>query len=377
MEIFLIILIVLLIAIIVAIFFVFSKKLDELKKPDDKNNDVFLMLQNQLNDSLKLTRDQIDNSSKMNREQVELLRKTFDEKLEGSNKTVHGHLEKSISTIKEISTQLESLKGTNKQILDLSGQIKGLEDILKNPKQRGILGEYFLESLLKNLFSPDQYKMQYKIGRDEKTDQDLIVDAAIFLGKLIIPVDSKFSLENYNKLIEAKDPITITELEKKLKNDLQLRIDETSKYIRPDLNTTDFAFMFISAEGIYHDLLINKVGVLNVNSINLIEYAFKKHVMIVSPTSFFAYLQTVLQGLRAMKMEESVSKVIKNVEQLGKHIISYDEYLKKLGNNLNTTVNGYNTAYKEFKKVDKDVLKITGSGGEVEVLEIDKTSAEE
>ncbi len=354
-------------------FFVFLKKFNELKNPD-KNKDVFLMLQNQINESLKLTRDQIDNSSKINREQVELLRKTFDEKLDSSNKTVHGHLEKSISTIKEITTQLESLKGTNKQILDLSGQIKGLEDILKNPKQRGILGEYFLESLLKNLFSPDQYKMQYKIGRDEKNDQELIVDAAVFLGKTIIPVDSKFSLENYNKLIEATDPVLISEFEKKLKTDLQTRIDETSKYIRPDLGTTDFAFMFISAEGIYHDLLINKVGALNVNSINLIEYAFKKHVMIVSPTSFFAYLQTVLQGLRAMKMEEGVSKVIKNVEQLGKHIISYDEYLKKLGNNINTTVNAYNGAYKEFKKIDKDILKISGNGGEVEILEIEKTN---
>lgn len=377
MEIILIILIIFLILAIATMFFIFSKKLDALKNPDDKNSDVFLMLQNQLNDSLKLTRDQIDSSSKMNREQVELLRKTFDEKLEGSNKTVHGHLEKSITTIKEISTQLESLKGTNKQILDLSGQIKGLEDILKNPKQRGILGEYFLETLLKNLFAPGQYQMQYKVGRDEKTDQDLIVDAAIFVGKMIIPVDSKFSLENYNKLVEATDPVTIIELEKKLKTDLQTRIDETSKYIRPDFNTTDFAFMFISAEGIYHDLLINKVGVLNINSVNLIEYAFKKHVMIVSPTSFFAYLQTVLQGLRAMKMEESVGKVIKNVEQLGKHLLSYDDYMKKLGNNLNTTVNAYNGAYKEFKKVDKDILRITGEGGEIEVLEIDKTSVEE
>lgn len=377
MEIFLIVLIIILAITLGVMFFVFLKKIEELKKPDDKNNDVFLMLQNQLNESSKLTRDQIESANKLSREQIELLRKTFDEKLDNSNKTVHGHLEQSIKTIKEVTEQLESLKGTNKQILDLSGQIKGLEDVLKNPKQRGILGEYFLESLLKNLFSPDQYQMQYKIGHDEKTDQDLIVDAAIFVGKLIIPVDSKFSLENYNKLIEAKDPVLINELEKKLKTDLQLRIDETSKYIRPELNTTDFAFMFISAEGIYHDLLINKVGVLNVNSVNLIEYAFKKKVMIVSPTSFFAYLQTVLQGLRALKMEESVGKVIKNVEQLGKHIVSYDEYMKKLGNNLNTTVNSYNGAYKEFKKVDKDVLKITGDGGDIEILDVDKTSIDD
>ena len=376
MEIFLIILIIVFIITLGIVFFVFFKKIEELKKPEERQ-DAFIMLQNQLNEASKLTREQIETANKLSREQIELLRKTFDEKLDNSNKTVHGHLEQSIKTIKEVTEQLESLKGTNKQILDLSGQIKGLEDVLRNPKQRGILGEYFLESLLKNLFSPDQYQMQYKIGRDEKTDQDLIVDAAIFVGKVIIPVDSKFSLENYNKLIEAKDPVLINELEKKLKSDLQLRIDETSKYIRPDLNTTDFAFMFISAEGIYHDLLINKVGVLNVNSVNLIEYAFKKHVMIVSPTSFFAYLQTVLQGLRALKMEESVGKVIKNVEQLGKHLVSYDEYMKKLGNNLNTTVNSYNGAYKEFKKVDKDILKITGDGGEIEILDVDKTNIED
>jgi DNA recombination protein RmuC len=365
MQTFLIILLIVLIIAVCTVGVLIYKKIGGSKNGDDK----ILNLQNLL--------VQLGESSKITREQIENVRKTFDEKLENSNKTVHGHLEKSIQTIKDITTQLENLKSTNKQILDLSGQIRGLEDVLKNPKQRGILGEYFLETLLKNLFVSEQYRMQYKIGRDEKIGQDLIVDAVVFFGKSIIPIDSKFSLENYNKLIEEKDPVKIVELEKKLKLDLQTRIDETSKYIRPDLNTTDFAFMFISAEGIYYDLLINKVGVLNVNSVNLIEYAFKKHVIIVSPTSFFAYLQTVLQGMRAMKMEENVEKVIKNVGQLNKHLASYDEYMKKLGNNLDTTVNAYNGAYKEFKKVDKDVLKITGKGGEVEVLEIEKTDVED
>ena len=196
--------------------------------------------------------------------------------------------------------------------------------------------------------------MQYKF-----TDGD-IVDAVVFVKEKIIPIDSKFSLENYNRIVVEKDPIRREELEKAFKNDLKNRIDETSKYIKPKENTMDFAFMFIPAEGIYYDLLINKVGAVKINTSDLIEYAFKeKHVIIVSPTSFLAYLQTVLQGLRALKIEESAMEIRKRVEDLGKHLLAYDEYFKKLGNNLSTTVNSYNTAYKELNKIDKDVVRIT------------------
>jgi len=242
-----------------------------------------------------------------------------------------------------------------------------LENILTNPKQRGILGEYFLETLLKNVLPPDNYKMQYKFKDGE------IVDAVIFVKDKVIPVDSKFSLENYNKIVAEKDPTERERLEKQFKQDLKNRIDETAKYIRPNEGTMDFAFMFIPSEGIYYDLLVNQVGAVKVNTRDLIEYAFKdKHVIIVSPTSFFAYLQTVLQGLRALQIEKSAQMIRTNVEKLQKHLLSYEEYMQKLGNNLGTTVNMYNSAYKEFKKVDKDVTKITGSEEKVEPKEIDK-----
>src|SRR3989338_5614744 len=135
----------------------------------------------------------------------------------------------------------------------------------------------------------------------------------------------------------------------------------------------DFAFMFIPSEGIYYDLLINKNNTAGVNTQDLIEYAFKdKHVIIVSPTSFFAYLQTVMQGLRALQIEESAKEIRAQVEKLGKHLLSYEDYLKKLGNNLTTTVNMYNAAYKEFGKIDKDVVKITEGEKTVEVLQLEK-----
>jgi len=324
-------------------FFIIFKKISLLKKNNEKDSS-FLMIQ----------------------EQISSLRNVFDKKLEDSNKNINIHLSQSINAIRDITKQMNTIEGTNKQILNLSSQIEGLENILKNPKQRGILGEYFLENLLKNVFPENQYKMQYKFK------DGTLVDAVVFVGENIIPIDSKFSLENYNRFVSEKDLNQKNILEKNVKEDIKKRIDETTKYIKPDENTLDFAFMFIPSEGIYNDLIVNKIG--NFNARNLLEYAFSKKVIIVSPTSFFAYLQTVLQGLKALKMEESVKKILKNIEKLSSHLSSYDEYMRKLGSSLDTTVNSYNKASQEFKKIDKDIYRVSEKGGKIEKIEINKTS---
>jgi DNA recombination protein RmuC len=246
--------------------------------------------------------------------------------------------------------------------------LQSLENILKNPKQRGILGEYFLDTLLSHVLQPNQYKIQYTFDNGE------IVDAVIFMQDKIVPIDAKFSLEKYNQIMECKDAAMREKLGKEFKMDVKNRIDETAKYIRPGEGTTDFAFMFIPAEGIYYNLLIYKVGNTDVRSEDLVEYAFKKRVIIVSPTSFFAYLQTVLQGLKALKMEESVKEVIKRVADLSRHLESYEVYVKKVGGHLSATVNAYNNASKEFKKIDKDVVKITdgSAGGSIQAELLDR-----
>jgi DNA recombination protein RmuC len=258
-------------------------------------------------------------------------------------------------------------------VLDFSGQLQSLENILKNPKQRGILGEYFLETLLGNVLQPNQYKMQYKFP-----DGD-IVDAAIFYRDKIIPIDAKFSLEKYNKIMIEADSKLREQLEKDFRNDVKNRIEETAKYIRPKEGTTEFAFMFIPAEGVYYNLLIYNVGSVQVSTKDLIEYAFRKHVIIVSPTSFFAYLETVLQGLKAQKVEENIKDILNRVHDLDKHIQNYDEFLQKLGKNLSATVSSYNYAAKEFKKIDKDVFRLTegSAGGSLEPLLIDSPQQDE
>lgn len=163
----------------------------------------------------------------------------------------------------------------------------------------------------------------------------------------------------------------------KVRADLKGRIDETSKYIRPDEKTMDFAFMFIPSESLYYDLLIGSVGTGS-SARDLIEYAFRdRKVIIVSPTSFMAYLQTVLQGLRSLQIEQQAKDIQVRVGKLGQHIGRFEEYMQKLGLSLSTTVNHYNNAHKELAKVDKDVVKIAASDPSVEPLLIDKPTRED
>jgi DNA recombination protein RmuC len=293
------------------------------------------------------------------------------------NESVRTQFSESAKLIQNVTAGLTKLDETNKQVVSFTDQLQSLQDILKNPKQRGILGEYYLETLLKNTLPPGSYQMQYKLGRDD-TGSETIVDAAVFVKDKVIPVDSKFSLENYNRIVETNDPVEKERLEKVFVNDLKNRIAETSKYIQPKENTMDFAFMFIPHEAIYYDLLINKIGALKEDTDSLIQRAASKyHVIIVSPTSFLAYLQTVLQGLKAMQIEESVKGIIKNVGELQKHLKTYEETHGKLGNALGTVVNHYNATGKEFKKIDKDILRITGESLDFEALSLDKPDFEE
>jgi len=287
--------------------------------------------------------------------------------------SIQTQFSESSKIIRDVTERLTKLDETNRQVVGFADQLQSLQDILKNPKQRGILGEYYLETLLKNVMPPGSYQMQYPFA------DGTIVDAAVFVKDKIIPIDSKFSLENYNRLAEEKNETERDRLEKVFVNDLKLRIQETAKYVQPDKGTLEFAFMFIPHEAIYYDLIVNKIGALkDENTENLIQRAAAKyHVIIVSPTSFLAYLQTVLQGLKALQIEESAKEIKKRVEELGKHIGAYENYLAKLGGSLGTTVNHFNSAYRELKKVDKDVLRIAGESNGFEPTLVEKPVIDE
>lgn len=343
-------------AIVGALIYLISE-LQKLKQPqDDQSQKLMLDVMEKLRTSVQ---DGDDKTRKALQDQLDKMTKQLAEHQKGSLDTLQKQFGQSAKIIEEVTQKLTKLDETNKQVVGFAEQMKSLENILKNPKQRGILGEYLLESLLGNILAPEQFQMQYKFKNGE------IVDSVIFFKDKIIPIDAKFSLEKYNMIMQENDKKRREALEKDFKLDLKNRIDETSKYIRPIENTTDFAFMFIPAEGIYYNLLVYNVGTVEVNTQDLVEYAFKKHVIIVSPTSFFAYLETVLQGLKALKMEESVQEIVKRVGELGRHLKSYQTFMVKLGNNLGTSVSMYNQASHEFKKIDKDVYKISDGNTEI------------
>lgn len=353
MEIFLIVLAVILTAAVgVASYFLF--KLVVSGEKGQKEDKSFLLIQNQLNELTRTLDAKISESSKMMNESV---------------KTQFGESQR---LIKDVTEQMTEIKETNKQVFSMTEQLQNLEKVLKNQKQRGNLGEAGLELILGNILPPTAYKMQYSFK-----DGD-IVDAVIETKDGIIPVDAKFSLDNYNRITNEEDEGKKIELEKEFKNDLKKRIDETSKYIKPKEGTLPFAIMYIPAEAIYYDLLVNEVGTIKVNTKSLIEYAYRdRKVIIVSPTTFVAYLSTILQGFKAFKIEKSVETIIKNVGKLQTHMKAYDSFHTKLGNSLATTVNHWNVSRKELKKVDKDVARITGENSEIEPLSLDKPISDE
>src|SRR3989344_3428221 len=307
----------------IVVYFVFNKK----KETKNEDNPALLMLQQQM---AALTRE-------VNKSLIDVARE-----------------------------QTKTNEAT-RQFITIAEKLGSLEKTLKHQKQRGNWGEASLELILSNTLAPGQYKMQYEFKNKET------VDAVIVTKEGIIPIDAKFSLDNYDRVVHAMDDKQREELEKEFKNDLKKRIDETAKYVRSEEGTLPFAFMYIPAEAIYYDLLVNEVGSVKVNTRNLIDYAYNdKKGIIVSPTTFAATLQSVLYGFKAFKIEETAKDIAKNVEMLSRHLKAYEDYYKKIGNSLSTTVNNYNAGTKELGKIDKDILHITGSAMEADVELIEK-----
>ena len=325
-----------------ALFYFVNQKFTELAKPKEDDKSLLLLNQNMqgLQDKLENTKDHLN------------------------------------SQLEKVNQVLNDVKVSNSRLTDFSKQLVGLENILRNPKHRGVFGEYLLENLLSNVFPPEIYESQFALGKDSD-GREIKVDFIMHVNKVIIPIDSKFSMENYNKFIGEENKQQKEEFLKLLKGDLKKRIDETAKYIKPNLGTTDFAFMYIPSEAIYYDLLVNKTGSLD--TLSLIDYAYiEKKVIIVSPTTFLAYLQTVLQGLNSLKVEKSIEVVVSNVKTLRKHLNSFTDKQVKVGRSLVTLVNSVNESAGEYRKIDKDITKIAGKGiGSEEIVLIDKPYSED
>ena len=345
--------IIILVILIIGFALLFFKK----KEKDNTPQELLVQLNNSLRQEIQEIRKEVGENSEKSRQEIEKKLTDINKGMytfqESSKEDMQKQFESSNKVIKEVTSELEKIKGTNEQVLGFANQMKTLEKILSNQKQRGILGEIQLENLLSNVLPPELFSMQYNFNSGE------MVDAIVKVGEFIIPIDAKFSLDNYNKMIESEDKLEIENLEKAFKEDIKKRIDETSKYIRPAEKTTDYAYMFIPADGLYQDLLNSRVGTLKINSKDLVSYAYTKKVMIVSPMSLFPMLQITVKALHNMKVERSIEDIQKNIEKLSNHMNAYKDAHDSLGKTIRTVVNHFNKSSKEFNKIDKDIIKIS------------------
>lgn len=295
---------------------------------------------------------------------------TLERNAQSMQTSVQKQLSESARLVADVTQRLTKLDETNRRVVDVADELKSLQNVLANPKQRGVLGEFYLKQILENMLPPGTFELQHKMG------EGMIVDAVIYLDDKLLPVDSKFSLENYNRMIEAK-PEDRPGLEKAFKDDLKKRIDETAKYINTRKGTLGQALMFIPSEAIYYDLLANKVGAAGVNGRDLMQYAaVDKKVTIVGPSTLSAMLQIISQGLNSLEIQKDTEVIRRNVEQLGKHLKGFEGYMQKLGTSLGAAVGHYNNAHKQLARVDKDVIKIAGGAESIDPLLLDKPTTD-
>lgn len=336
--------------------FLVGKEIKKSQKPETDNQLIQQNL-NHLSDNVQKLQEQ--------------LRVQIDTKLDKNQESMTRQLNASAKLVQDVTQRLTKLDETNRRVVDVADELKQLQNVLQNPKQRGVLGEFYLEQILQNLLPPSSYSLQYKISEGNT------VDAVIHLDGKMLPIDSKFSLENYNRLVEAKGSER-TQYEKAFKEDLKKRIDETSKYIQPKKGTLDQALMFIPSEAIYYDLLANKVGASGINGRDLMQYAaVEKRVVIVGPSTLSAMMQVIVQGLKSLEIQKDTEIIRKNIEQLQKHLLAYNTYFGKVGNSLGATVGHYNNASKELGKIDRDIVKIGGGEQVIEVEEVDKPKTQD
>jgi DNA recombination protein RmuC len=268
----------------------------------------------------------------------------MNQSLQEANKIIGQNLGSATSVFGNVKEQLGKLEATNYQILEVSKNITSLQELLRAPKFRGQMGETLLENLLSQVLPSEHYLMQYRFKSGDT------VDAAIRLGERMVSVDAKFSLENFQKILETQDEQQKSTFRKKFIQDVKNRVDEVSaKYILPQENTYDFALMYIPAENVYYETIIKE---------DLLSYCMSKRVIPVSPNTFYAYLQIICLGLKGLKIEENAKTILKNLSTLTLELGKFKDDFDTLGSHLSNANTKYLDSQKKLDRFSDKLLNI-------------------
>jgi DNA recombination protein RmuC len=264
-----------------------------------------------------------------------------------THKTVGDRLDSATRVFGDVQKSLGRVEETHKQIYEISKDIARLQELLRAPKFRGQMGETMLENLLSQVMPKEHFQMQYRFKSGDA------VDAIIKLGERIVPIDAKFTLENFQKIMDTQDEEAKNAHRKKFMQDVKNRIDEiSSKYILPQENTYDFALMYIPAENVYYELIIKE---------DLLSYCVSKKVIPVSPNTFYAYLQVICLGLKGLKVEENAKEILKNLSMLSNEIGKFREDFDLLGKHLSNAGQKYDDSQKKLEKFSDKLINIQGA----------------
>jgi len=267
--------------------------------------------------------------------------------MQNSNSAISSSLGNATNIFGSVQESLGRLAASNQQIMEISKDISSLQELLRAPKLRGQIGEIFLENLLAQVLPEEFYSMQYRFKSSEA------VDAVIKLGGKLVPVDAKFSLENFQKIATGDDETAKTSALKKFVQDIKNRIDEiASKYILPQENTYDFALMYIPAENVYYEVIIKE---------ELFPYCVSKKVIPVSPNTFYAYLQIICLGLKGLKIEENAKQILKNLSVLSGDMGKFREDFDLLGKHITNAHTKYEDSSRRLDRFSDKLLTIQDS----------------
>jgi len=268
----------------------------------------------------------------------------MNQSIQEANKVIGQNLSSATSVFGNVKEELGKLGVTNQQIIAISRDISSLQELLRAPKFRGSMGETFLENLLAQVLPKEHYQRQYRFKNSD------CVDAVVRLGERLVPVDAKFSLENFKRMVESQDETTKEGFRKKFIQDIKNRINEIAdKYILPAENTYDFALMYIPAENVYYEVIIKE---------DIFSYGMLKRVIPVSPNTFYAYLQVICLGLRGLKVEENAKLILKSLSSISVDVDKFKDDFKVLGSHLENAKTKYCEAEKRFDKVSQRLVDI-------------------
>jgi DNA recombination protein RmuC len=338
----------------------------------DKKEDQSLLLMQQQIAQLRVQLSQaLDNHTQLVQQQLGQVLGNVNERLkengeilERTQQNLGERLDNAARVVGSVQKSLGGLEEANRKIYDVGKDIASLQEILRAPKLRGGLGEFFLEDLLAQILPPQHFVIQHAFKSGER------VDAVIKLGSSLVPVDSKFPLENFKRMFEAANDDERSRAKRQFVGDVKKHVDAIAgKYILPDEGTYDFALMYIPAENVYYETIIKDDSE---GERNLSQYALSKRVVPVSPNSFYAYLQAIVLGLKGMKVEEHAKEIIQYLSRLRGDFAKFRDDFGLLGKHLGHAQTSYQTTEKRLEQFGQRLLSADANEEFVEFRSYDR-----